>query len=119
MFGFPLLSLGLGLLLASSLSPNSVLARLRLPGVGAIATLAYSFYLTHKAIMHLDRVFIANWVALEGSVGLLIYAATCFAAAYMLHIVVERPFLRMRERQLVDRTGFAASGRRIAPQRSS
>ena len=118
-FGFPLLSLGLGLLLASSLSPNSVLARLRLPGVGAIATLAYSFYLTHKAIMHLDRVFIANWVALEGSVGLLIYAATCFAAAYMLHIVVERPFLRMRERQLVDRTGFAASGRRIAPQRSS
>jgi len=118
-FGFPLLSLGLGLLLASSLSANGVLARLKLPGVGVIATLAYSFYLTHKAVMHLDRLFISNWVALKGSVGLLIYAATCFAAAYALHVAVERPFLRMRERLLVPLAGFAALGRRIALQRLS
>jgi peptidoglycan/LPS O-acetylase OafA/YrhL len=117
-FGFPLLSLGLGLLLASSLSANGVLARLRLPGVGLIATLAYCFYLTHKEIMHLDRVFVANWLPLDGGARLLIYAATCFAAAYVLHVAVERPFLRMRERHVADRAGVAAADRRSALQRS-
>jgi peptidoglycan/LPS O-acetylase OafA/YrhL len=58
--GFPTLSSGLGLLLVSSVSANGMLARIWFPGVGLVATLAYSLYLTHKATMHLDRVYLAG-----------------------------------------------------------
>ena len=49
--GFPLLAVGLGLLIASSIAPSSPLSKVR--GFGLIAALAYSAYLTHKEIMHL------------------------------------------------------------------
>jgi peptidoglycan/LPS O-acetylase OafA/YrhL len=96
--GFPIASLGLALVVASALSQNSLLARARIPGAKTIAILAYSLYLTHKAIFDLTNRLFPN---LEQTGGLLWFAASasaCLIAAAILHLAIERPFLTLRDR---------------------
>ena len=96
--GFPVLSLGLGLLVASAVSNNGWL-RFKIPGAKLIATLAYSVYLTHKEIIHLvDRWFpsiaeghMLKWLA--------VYAVCSFMVASALYLCVERPFLILRDKR--------------------
>lgn len=107
--GWPLISLGLALIVAASISPQCVLSRVR--GFAFPATLAYSLYLTHKEIAHFDlrKGFIspnAPWTNLA------ILFGTSFVAAALLYLVVERPFLRLRERisaASLQRTARAAA----------
>ncbi len=96
-FGFPLLSLGLALIVAASISPRCVLSRIR--GFALPATLAYSLYLTHKEIGHLDSVYLLRFLTPDSSwINLAIFFATSFLAAAILYLLVERPFLKWRER---------------------
>ncbi len=95
-FGFPLLALGFGLLLVSSVSPVSLLSKAR--GFGFIATLAYSMYLTHKEVVHLDRIYLAHYVEARNWMAFLVYFASSFLAAALLYFAVERPFLRLRDK---------------------
>jgi peptidoglycan/LPS O-acetylase OafA/YrhL len=98
-FGFPVLSLGFGLLVASALSTNGWL-RYKIPGTQLIATLAYSLYLTHKELIHLvDLAFpsiaqgaMFKWLA--------VYAVFCFLAAAILYLCIERPFLVLRDKRI-------------------
>ncbi|HEY2392441.1 MAG TPA: acyltransferase [Candidatus Angelobacter sp.] len=99
--GFPLLAIGLGLLIASSMAPSSPLSKVR--GFGLIATLAYSLYLTHKETMHFDHVFLLRYVGAGGWLALLIYFVSSFAVASVLYLTVERTFLRWREKIAVPR----------------
>ena len=94
--GFPLLAVGLGLLIASSIAPSSPLSRVR--GFGLIAALAYSAYLTHKEIIHLVRIHLPRLVESRGWLALLAYFAFSFLGAFVLYLAIERPFLRLRER---------------------
>jgi peptidoglycan/LPS O-acetylase OafA/YrhL len=94
--GFPLLAVGLGLLIASSIAPSSPLSKLR--GFGLIAALAYSAYLTHKEIIHIVRIHLPRLVESRGWLALVVYYAFSFVAAFVLYMSVERPFLRLRER---------------------
>jgi peptidoglycan/LPS O-acetylase OafA/YrhL len=96
--GFPLLALGLGLITASSVSSNGLLSRVRVPGAETIATLAFSLYLVHKAIGHIVMQRFPRITSPQGPASWLLYAITCFSAAWLLHIAVERPFLRLRDR---------------------
>ncbi|NYF80145.1 acyltransferase family protein [Granulicella arctica] len=96
--GLPLLSLGLGLITASSVSKNGLLARIRVPGAETIATLAFSLYLTHKAVAHMVMLRFPQITEPQGPASWLLYAVTCLSAAVLLHILVERPFLRLRDR---------------------
>jgi peptidoglycan/LPS O-acetylase OafA/YrhL len=95
MFGFPMFAGGCALLLSALLDLER--SPWRLPCVGQVATLSYSLYLTHKAVMHADRVWLGDG-ALTGATGLATYLATCIAAAALLWAAVERPFLRLRQR---------------------
>jgi len=110
--GFPLMSFGLGLLIASSISPQIVgwLQRIS-PGAwgkqlrsftaqsfSIMATLAYSLYLTHKEIGHLCREHFGPYVQPGGWLSLAIIFSASILAATLLYLAVERPFLRMRER---------------------
>ena len=95
--GFPLLSLGLGLVTASSVSNNGWLGRFKIPGTEMIAGLAFTLYLTHKAVGHLVLLRFARITALQGPLSWLLYALACFSAAWILHVFVERPFLRLRD----------------------
>jgi peptidoglycan/LPS O-acetylase OafA/YrhL len=94
--GFPLLAVGLGLLIASSIAPSSPLSKI--PGFSLIAALAYNTYLTHKEIIHFLRSHWPRLVKGGGWLALLAYFAFSFLAAFVLYMAVERPFLRMRER---------------------
>jgi peptidoglycan/LPS O-acetylase OafA/YrhL len=96
--GFPLLSAGLALITASSVSANGLLARLRIPGAQSLATLAFALYLTHKAVAHLVMVHLPHITAAQGPLSWLLYAAACLAAATLLHLCIERPFLYLRDR---------------------
>lgn len=96
--GFPLLALGLGLITASSISANGLLARIKIPGAETLATLAYCLYLTHKEVGHLILTRCPRVTVSQGPSSWLLYAVSCFAAAWLLHIAVERPFLRLRDR---------------------
>jgi peptidoglycan/LPS O-acetylase OafA/YrhL len=91
--GFPLLDWGFGFLVAASSG-----LRLRVPGATIGATLAYSAYLTHKEVIHLDGLYLQRFVRLEGAVGLAVYAVTILAVAGILYLCVERPFLQLRKR---------------------
>jgi len=51
--GLPILALGLALITASSVSHNGLLAQRKIPGTQLLASLAFTLYLTHKAIGHL------------------------------------------------------------------
>jgi peptidoglycan/LPS O-acetylase OafA/YrhL len=96
--GFPLLSLGLGLITASSVSTNSILARAKIPGAETLATLAFTLYLTHKAVGHWVMEHMPQTISPKGPASWLLYAIACLAAAWLLHLIVERPFLRLRDR---------------------
>jgi peptidoglycan/LPS O-acetylase OafA/YrhL len=103
--GFPVLAVGLGLLIASSIAPSSPLSKVR--GFGLLAALAYSTYLTHKEVIHFVYHHLPMLVEARGWVALIAYFAFSFLAAFVLYMAIERPFLRMRER-ISSRTGKAA-----------
>jgi peptidoglycan/LPS O-acetylase OafA/YrhL len=94
--GFPLLALGLGLLIASSIAPSSPLSKVR--GFALIAALAYSTYLTHKEVIHFVREHLPQLVESRGWLALTAYFASSFLVAFVLYLAIERPFLRLRER---------------------
>ncbi len=95
--GYPLVACALACLVASALSTHGLL-RLRIPGASLCATLAYALYLTHKALFHL----IDTWFPKLQSAGWLpwtiVYGLVCVAVAAALHLAIERPFLKLRER---------------------
>ena len=49
---FPLIALGMALLLVCGLSSRLPFSRLKIPGAGSIATIAYSAYLIQKLVIH-------------------------------------------------------------------
>jgi peptidoglycan/LPS O-acetylase OafA/YrhL len=97
--GFPLVSWGYAFILVASVSPQSILAR-SLPGARTLATLAFTLYLTHKAVAHLDQHFVPQLIAARGLASMLLLAVTCLAVAALLHFCVERPFLRLSQKRL-------------------
>ena len=56
-FGYPLLDLGMAVLVMASVSPKSPIGRFPIPGIRALATLAFSIYLTHMTALHLVRLY--------------------------------------------------------------
>lgn len=101
--GFPVLSLGLGLLVASALSANGLLSRVKIPGAKLIATLAYSLYLTHKELIHLVDRYLPAVAQANLILRLGIYAICCLLVAAILYLCVERPFLILRDRGSISR----------------
>ena len=95
--GFPLLSLGLALVVASALSDNGVL-RHRVPLAKLVATLAFSLYLTHKFVANLARTWLPTLTAQRDWKTLVTYLVTCFMVAAFFYHLVERPFLALRAR---------------------
>jgi peptidoglycan/LPS O-acetylase OafA/YrhL len=96
--GFPVLCLGLGLLVASGVSKNGLLSRFPVPGAKVLATLAFSFYLTHKQVANLDRIYLSSLIAGRGVEAMLVYGVSCTAVAGLLYLCIERPFLMLRGR---------------------
>ena len=95
--GYSLNAMAFALLVIAALSPNSWLARIRIPGAYHIALWSYSTYLSHKAVqivlarhlkpMHLPTIELAG-----------IILATALVVGALLYYLVERPFMTLRDR---------------------
>lgn len=99
-FGFPLLSLGLTLVVAAGANSTCWLGRWRIPGAGWIAAISYSLYLSHKLPMHAVHETLPQWPMVHGLAAFAAYALAILATGALLHYAVERPFLRLRARRL-------------------
>jgi peptidoglycan/LPS O-acetylase OafA/YrhL len=119
--GFPLIAAGFGCLVIAALSPRSRMSRIRIPGAPTMALLAFTFYLTHKEVIHLAhrRALAQGW----NPDGLPVFFGT-FAASLalsaLLHVAVERPFLSLRDRLIenADRIPPGPSGSYVASSRA-
>lgn len=96
-FGFPLLSLSLALIVAACMSPKNVLGKFRVPGAQAIATVTFSLYLSHKMIWHAVRTFWPESVTTGGTQAFLVYASSAFLFGALLYFAIERSFLQLRK----------------------
>jgi len=105
--GFPLLSLGLGCILLACAAGQGWPGRLRVPGARAIATLAFSLYLTHKSAYHLANTHLGMPAGGSGLLALAAYGGAALACAGLLFLAVERPGLLLRDR--LQRGGFRFS----------
>jgi peptidoglycan/LPS O-acetylase OafA/YrhL len=96
--GFPLLSFSIVLIVIAGSDSRSLIGRYPIPGAGALATGAYSLYLSHKAVFHAVQVATPQLPApLQGaSFPVALLGALGVGAA--LYWLVERPFLKLRDR---------------------
>ncbi len=108
--GWPLLSSGFGLLVIAGADPRSVIGRWPLPGAGWIATISYSLYLSHKITFHLVKVKVVPWMPHSGALLFATYALAALVGGAALHYLVERPFLRWRDRRSTADHGRPLSG---------
>ena len=100
---FPLIALGMAALLICGVSPRLPFRRVAIPGAAFIASIAYSAYLIQKIVMHFATQFCASHnIALTSLPALLGVEVAVYAAALLLFVLIERPFLQLR-RQLTSR----------------
>jgi peptidoglycan/LPS O-acetylase OafA/YrhL len=100
-FGFPLVSIGYGMMVLGALSPSSILYNYKSSVTTTIAALSYGVYLIHKFIIHITQEQFAkhdvdrysNWM-------LFICVFTVLLGAWLLNKLVEKPFLNRRDKVL-------------------
>lgn len=98
-FGFTVVALGYGCMVIGAISPGSFLYKWKSKVTTFIATLSYAVYLTHKGIIHVTHQLLAGF-HIDSNVMLFICILTCTLGAYILNIVVEKPFMKLRDRIL-------------------
>lgn len=97
-FGYPFLSFAVALIVMAGTDNRSLIGRYRVPGATALAAGAYSLYLSHKIVFHWMELMRPHlpaplqWAAFS----LAMVGAFGFGAA--LYWLVERPFLKLRDR---------------------
>ncbi|MHB1057931.1 MAG: acyltransferase family protein [Rhodanobacter sp.] len=96
--GWPLLSFGFGLLVFAGADRHSLIGRWRMPGAGWLAAISYSLYLSHKIAFHLVQVTFGAALSGQRALAFATYALAALLLGAALHYLVERPFLRLRER---------------------
>jgi len=100
-YGFPIISIAYGLVLAAFVSPSCIFFKIKSKVTGLIATLSYSIYLSHKIVIHLVQKLLESFgIDKNGVLTMLICAVCVIAAALLMRYLIEKPFLRLRNRVL-------------------
>ncbi len=97
--GFPVMAIAMGMLVMAAADRRSWFGRVRVPGAKLVATLAYSLYLTHKEIAHLDELWLPKVMDARDWRSVCILVVSCMAAAGLMYLAIERPFLALRDRR--------------------
>jgi peptidoglycan/LPS O-acetylase OafA/YrhL len=106
--GYPLISLAYGVLVLAALSPSCILYRYSSRITRQIATLSYAIYLVHKQLIHLTHVVAHHYGFGDDSYALFaICIVISLLGGWLLHLVVERPFLRLRDNWLSRSTTYS------------
>ena len=96
--GWPVLSLGLAMLVFAGAQSGSWIGRRAFPGAAWLAAVSYSLYLVHKPVYGLVEEHLG--AALDrignGYVVFVVYGIASLIAAALLYYAVERPGLRLR-----------------------
>lgn len=100
MLGFPLLAVGVALIVAAGAGTRGLIAAHALPGTGALAAGAYSLYLSHKMAYHIAQAWLIPALGLSGWAALALAIGLALLAGVALYRLVERPFLHLRDRWL-------------------
>ena len=95
--GFPLLSASVALIVAAASTGRSLFCKYRVPGGQALATAAYSLYLTHKMAYHAVQAWIAPALGATGYAALALAITVALLMGAILYWAVERPFLILRD----------------------
>ncbi len=96
-FGYPLLAASMALVVVACVSHKCLLGRVRVPGAEMIATVTFSLYLSHKMTWHVIRIYEPTLVSTGGFQAFCIYAGAALLVGSLLFLLVERPFLRLRD----------------------
>jgi peptidoglycan/LPS O-acetylase OafA/YrhL len=99
-FGFPVVALGFAFFLLGALGPKSVLYRARSFISSRIAIYSYGIYLVHKFVIHLVQLATERWLDSAGNSVLLLSALASFGIAWLMHLAIEKPAHRLRDRLL-------------------
>lgn len=105
--GWPVLSVGLALLVFAAAGRDSGIGRHAVPGAAWLAAVSYSLYLVHKPVFHLVEATFGPALEGKGVAAFAAYGAASLLAAAVLHYAVERPFLGLRGRALRRTPGGA------------
>jgi len=95
--GFPLLSASVALIVAAASTGRGIVGKYRVPGGQALATAAYSLYLTHKMAYHAVQAWIAPALGATGYAALALAIVVALLMGVILYWAVERPFLILRD----------------------
>lgn len=96
---FPLIALGMATLLVCAVSPRLPFRRVAIPGAAFFASIAYSAYLIQKLVIYFVAEFCTTHNIALTSWSTLVGVQICvYAAATILFLAVERPFLQLRHR---------------------
>lgn len=96
--GYPLVSFSMALVVAAASDRSSLIGRYAIPGAGALATGAYSLYLSHKMIYHAVSAASSRLPPQAQPLALPLAIVGALAAGAILYWLVERPFLKLRDR---------------------
>ncbi|MFL6505990.1 MAG: hypothetical protein ACJ8KC_11310, partial [Candidatus Udaeobacter sp.] len=96
---FPLIAVGMAVILLCAVSPRLPLCRVAIPGAAFLASIAYSAYLIQKLVINGVGQFCASHSIDLTSVPALLGVELCvYIAATILFLSIERPFLLLRRR---------------------
>ena len=101
MYGFPLVDIGCGFLVLGAISPSSFIYKYNSPFFSTIAMLSYSIYLIHKITIHVsqEQLFKLS-IPKESNLMMLLSLFLTVLAAFMLHYIIEKPFMKFRVKLL-------------------
>jgi peptidoglycan/LPS O-acetylase OafA/YrhL len=96
-FGFPMIALSYGLILAAAVCPANVLYSLKSFVTSQIAALSYAIYLSHKIVIHVVQKLLGN-LGLDKNSNLMMLCclAAIILAALLMRYMIEKPALKLR-----------------------
>lgn len=96
--GFPLVSIAYGLMVIAAMSPHCPLFRYKFWPTTQLATLSYSIYLSHKIVNQIVNTQIKYLLKLDSYQVFLFCLIGAILCGMTLHLIVEKPFLIMRDK---------------------
>ncbi len=109
-FGYPFLSFAIMLIVMAGADGRSLIGRYRVPGATAMAAGAYSLYLSHKIAFHWVEAMRPHLPAALQWAAFSLALAAALGLGAALYWLVERPFLKLRNRlEGASRTSLAVA----------
>ncbi|HEX9512220.1 MAG TPA: acyltransferase [Puia sp.] len=97
-FGFPLVAIAYGTLVAAAVSPSCILYKFNGKISAHIAALSYAIYLSHKGVIHLSQQLFMKWgIAGESNLMFFLCIVMTLLGALVLRYTIEKPFLKARD----------------------